>query len=161
MYRVVSDSNARHLIDKQSGFSMLEIVAVVLILALYVALSGSLLTSDRSGISVKADMHKVAARLRQARSHAIREQSVVSAVIDTERRLVAANDGARTIKLDPRYLLNVTTAQTDLGRNGIARVRFFPNGGASGATLEFVYGSSRHEVRVNWLTGRVSTRQTN
>ena len=143
----------------QAGFSLLEMVAVVLILAFSVALAGSLLTGDRTGISIRADVEKVAVRLRQARLSAIREQSIISAVIDTERRLITASDGRGSIRLDPRYRLNVIAAQSARQGNGVVGVRFYSNGGSSGATVEFLYRSSRHELRVNWLTGRIRTRQ--
>ena len=159
MYSARRNNERSGVPNAQAGFSLLEVVAIVLIFALAVPLTGSLLTSDRTGISVRADVEKVAVRLRQARLSAIRERSIISAFIDTERRLVTASDGRGSIRLDPRYRLNVIAAQSARHGNGDAGVRFYSNGGSSGATLEFLYGSSRHELRVNWLTGRIRTRQ--
>jgi general secretion pathway protein H len=39
----------------------------------------------------------------------------------------------------------------------MAGVRFFPNGSSTGATIDLRTERQAYEVRINWLTGRVST----
>jgi len=54
--------------------------------------------------------------------------------------------------------MSVTAADSERLSPVTAGLRYFPNGSSTGATIEFQAERQGYEVRINWLTGRVSVR---
>lgn len=109
-----------------------------------------------SGITLDDAARKLALGLRTARSTAIRTNSPVAFVVDTESRRFG-HDSLTTLAGDdpPIAMSLVTTSESRLGA-AAGTIRFFPDGGSTGGGVELVQRSRSLEVRVDWLTGRVS-----
>jgi general secretion pathway protein H len=51
--------------------------------------------------------------------------------------------------------VSIKTAQEDLS-NGVAKLRFFPDGSATGGRITLEKNKLSQEININWLTGHVS-----
>lgn len=102
-------------------------------------------------------MLSVSGALTEARTKAVKEAKQVVFRIDTKNRLLGSNETGQTIEIPPRVQLTALVAQGEVRGDGSAGIRFYPAGGSSGGTLSFTYIGLVYEVRVNWLTGNVST----
>lgn len=155
----ISPAGSRHL-NREAGFSLLELLAVVVIVAIAATSVLSWRGSGSARVSIQAEAALVAVRLREARAMAIRNGRSTLVMIDTGSGRVDAPTGSVRIGKGEDTAITATTAASEQRSEKLVGVRFFPNGSSTGATLRFMRGRHSAEVRVNWLTGRVSLQQS-
>ncbi|MQP68101.1 type II secretion system protein GspH [Niveispirillum sp. SYP-B3756] len=125
---------------RQAGFTLLEMLVVLLLLGVATALVAPRLASG--GARLDGDTRLLASRLAAARDQAVRQGRAVE------------------ISLDARGLSQGTSltvaGEVERGADGLARLRFLPDGSASGAEIRLrgPHGGER-AIAVDWLTGRV------
>jgi general secretion pathway protein H len=128
-------------------------MAIVAVSALYRAPS--------AGIQLRAAAQLAASRLRDLRATALMSGSERLATIDVNARAIRFSDGRAPLQLARSIDVAVTGAESERRSQGMAGVRFFPNGSSTGATIQLRSQRQAYEVRINWLTGRVSTAPIN
>jgi general secretion pathway protein H len=140
----------------EAGFTLFEMMIVMVIVAMTMA-SMSLLYREPSGASrAKAAALHAASRLRDLRAAAMVSGSERFAEIAPSKGILSFGDGRAALLLDPSIEITVTAADSERRSPGTAGIRFFPNGSSTGATIKLRSDRQSYEVRVNWLTGRVS-----
>jgi general secretion pathway protein H len=145
-----------HMRPGEAGFTLFEMLVVMTIVAMTMA-SMSLLYRTPSGASLaKSTALLTASRLRDLRAVAMSTGSERFAEIAPAARVLNFSDGRPAVRLDPSIEIAVTAADSERRSPGTAGIRFFPNGSSTGATITLKSDRQSYEVRVNWLTGRVS-----
>jgi general secretion pathway protein H len=140
---------------RQAGFTLVEILAVLVVLALAAGLVSTQLGARHSGEVLQAAAHELASRCRAARAAAIRKAESRTVVIDMANRVVTAGTDTPSLRIaDAIRIVSETSAAEQRGRK-VAGIRFFPNGASTGGKVRLETGWQAYEVRVNWLTGRV------
>lgn len=147
--------------SRQAGFTLFELLAVMVILGMLITAVSALYLKPSSGVQLKAAVQLTASRLRDLRAAAMANGATRSATFDVNTRVVRFSDGRAPLQLERSIALTVTGAESEKKAKGIGGVRFFPNGSSSGATIELRSERQAYEVRINWLTGRVSTAALN
>ncbi|MCH9807966.1 MAG: GspH/FimT family pseudopilin [Alphaproteobacteria bacterium] len=140
----------------EAGFSLIELLAVVVILSIATMSVLSWRGSGSARVSIQAEAARVAVRLREARVMAIRNGRPTLVTVDTGTGRIDGPTGSVLIGRGGNTAITATTAASEQQSGQRVGIRFFPNGSSSGATLRFSRGRHGAEVRVNWLTGRVS-----
>ena len=145
--------------DGEAGFTLLELLAVLVILgvaatAVIAAGRGSAETAKVRSFLIQAE-----AMMRQARTDAIATVVEQDVVIDAEGRRLA--HPARGVAVDVPAALTLDGTLARLPEAGTAGhvIRFFPDGGSTGARLAFRHRGAVYELRVNWLTGHADVRR--
>ncbi len=140
---------------REHGFTLLELLVVLGILALALALVAPSLNAARLGIAVRSAGYELAAHLRSARA-AARETNVERALtIDIEGRRYWAEGVVAPRQLPRGIAIDLTVPASERIAANAARIRFFPDGSASGARVVLDDGRSATAIRVDWLTGDV------
>jgi general secretion pathway protein H len=130
-----------------SGFTLLEILIVVAVLALVLTLILRRGPLTSPALSVRGTAGEVVQALRTARSEAIADGHPVVLLLDPARRAyVTTGSAPRVLHAPPPMMIMAPS-------NGI---RFMPDGSSSGGDVAVEQGGHRAEITVNWLTGRVS-----
>lgn len=143
---------------RQAGFTLVELLAVLVILGLAAVAVVRLGQSSAEAARVRAFLVEAEAMMRQARVRAIETVSAQDVVIDVEgRRLLAP--GGRALAVPEAVSLEGTLAAVPEAGQGPHVVRFFPGGGSTGASLPFRFRGAVYELRVNWLTGYADVRR--
>lgn len=138
-----------------SGFTLLELLAVLLILALVTAFVVPSLGGG-AAVDIKSAALSLAAGLRQTRNQALNDNRPAVLALDVEKREFQLPGERRVRKLPQRVDISLFTARSEqLGENR-AGIRFFPDGSSTGGRITLSTGSMRYLVDVDWLTGRVS-----
>jgi general secretion pathway protein H len=140
-------------IDRRAGFTLVETMAVMMI----VALVSSLVVAWGSGSGrarLKAVALEAAALLRRERLGAMLSGKPRYVALDVPARALIGESGGKLavpqdVSLD---LLAAEGASDDLR----AVARFEPDGASTGAVLAFAKESARYDVRVDWFSGKVS-----
>lgn len=142
--------------DRQSGFTLIEIIAVLMVLAILAGLAGTRM-SARSGSGVlQATAYELAARCRATRAQAIRRGADQTVVIDMANRMVSAGEGRPPLSIPATIGILTDTSAADQRSRSTAAIRFHPNGSSTGGKIRLESGRQAYEIHVNWFTGRVS-----
>ena len=139
----------------QGGFTIIELLVVMVIMALAYTLASPMISSGVSGAELKASARQIAAGLRKARSDAIsrRQESVLT--LDLASRQFQLTGDARVYRLPPSVAVKVFTAQSELVGGTAGAIRFFPDGGSTGGRITLSANARNYDVDINWLTGQV------
>jgi len=139
----------------QHGFTLLEMVAVLAVAGLMLGLAVS------SGRPVSASTHarlaagEIASALRSARAQAIAADRPVAVAFDLAgHRYRIGEEEWRAVAPVVTMVLLTTAPQASSSSSG--RIRFTPDGSASGGRITLQGGGRRIRIGVDWLTGRVS-----
>jgi general secretion pathway protein H len=140
---------------RADGFTLLELIATLLLLGLVYALAGPALEPGPTSIEVKAAARQLAAGLRKARGTAIAGHRDAVLTLGVESREFSVSGDPRTYKLPDRIDLAVFTAQAETMSEKTGGIRFFADGSSTGGRIAVSGGTTRLEVDVDWVTGRV------
>jgi general secretion pathway protein H len=139
--------------DRKAGFTLIEVVAVMMIIALMSALIIPMMTGTGRG-TLRALTLQVAALLRRERLGAVLSGRDRQVFLDGERR-VLVGDGGDTVPI-PRDVVFDVLGANELWSGRLAIVRFHPDGASTGAVLKLSRESAGYEIRVNWYTGGIA-----
>jgi general secretion pathway protein H len=143
---------------RELGFTLLELIVVLGILALVLAIVAPSLNRARLGIAVKSAAYELAANLRSTRAAALAGNLERALTIEFSRRQYWAEGVVAPRQLPRAVAVDLAVPESErLGANA-ARVRFFPDGSASGAGFVLMDRRSSASVSVDWLSGDVRVR---
>lgn len=145
----------------EAGFTLIEMLAVLVIIALAAAAISTLYRAPSGASQVKTAALLAASRLRDLRSGAMTTGIETIAEIDTSHRILSFGSRISPIQLSSAVVLEVTSADSERRSDFVSGIRFFPNGGSTGGAIVFRSRGAAYELRINWLTGRVSTTHIN
>lgn len=139
--------------DRRAGFTLIEVVAVMLIIALVASLAVTMMPNTGRG-GLKALTLEAAALLRRERLGAVLTGRDRQVSLDGERRILVGDGGdvlaiPRDVAVD---ILGIDALWS--GRQAV--VRFTPDGASTGAVLKLSRENAEYEIRVNWYTGGVA-----
>lgn len=138
---------------RTAGFTLIEVVCVLAIIALIAALVLPAIPRATSRARLEAYALEAAALLTADRNAAIRRRTEIATALDAGARAIRSGSGAGRIDLPRDVAFDALLAQTCNGRNAGATIAFFPSGMSCGGTIELRRGNVGYQVRVNWLTG--------
>lgn len=142
-----------------NGFTLLELLAVLVILALVAAFVVPSLGRS-TGTELEAATRTLAAGLRQARSDAVNRNREAALTLDVEKREFRLTGDERVHELPESIRLELFTARSELESEQRGAIRFFSDGGSTGGRITISNDAGRRLVDVDWLTGRVRVMET-
>lgn len=140
----------------QHGFTLLEILIVLVIGVLLVALVPPLLSGMSGATELRGAARQLAAGLRNARNEAVVRQQEAVLTLDLERRRFGVTGDLREIALPESVALKLYTAQSELLDSTTGGIRFFPDGSSTGGFITVSGPKLAYRVNVDWLTGAVA-----
>jgi general secretion pathway protein H len=153
MERVVPAMPQTRTADRRAGFTLIEVVAVMLIIALVASLAFAMMPGTGRG-RLKALALETAALLRRERLGAVMTGRERQVSIDGEQR-VLVGDGGDVVAVPRDVVLDILGIDA-LWSGRQAVVRFHPDGASTGAVLKLSREKAEYEIRVNWYTGSVA-----
>ena len=144
------------MISRVRGFSMLELLVVLAIMALVTAAVMPMLGKGVSTTELKSAARSLASGLRLARSEAVSQHRQTFLVLDVAGRRFKVDQDPKQYALPRDVELKLFTAQKDLVDESVGSIRFFPDGGSNGGRITVASGERKYEVDVDWLTGRIA-----
>lgn len=145
----------------EAGFTLFEMLAVLVIVALTAGAISMLYRTPSSDAQLKTASLMAASRLRDIRSGAMISGTDRVAVIDVVSKSIEFSNGISPLKLPLSIDLDVMSADSERLSPTAAGIRFFPNGSSTGGTINLRSRDKAYEIRINWLTGRVSSAAIN
>lgn len=142
--------------DSAAGFTLLEMMVVLAILALALAVVPVHLMNATGGQALKSDVRMLIGALNYARTRAISSNTPVALVLDRENMRLTINGSQQIGSLSKTTTFGIVDQGAFQARTPTI-VQFYPEGGSSGGELLLSYERDGYRVSVNWLTGAVST----
>lgn len=137
----------------EAGFSLIEVVAVMLIIALVSGLAVAMMPGTGRA-QLKAVALDTAALIRRERLGAVLTGSHRKVSVDGDRR-VFVGDGGGVVAIPRDVVVDILGVNERLsGRQTV--VRFQPDGASTGTVLRLSRQGAEYEIRVNWYTGGVA-----
>jgi general secretion pathway protein H len=138
--------------ERRAGFTLVEMLAVMTIIALVVALVVTLIPGTGRA-QLKAVALQTAALFRRERLDAILTARSRDVSIDGARRALVG-DGGDFVAIPRDVTVDILGLDEQwVGRQAV--VRFLPDGASSGTVVKLSREGATYEVRVNWYTGGV------
>ncbi|MGI9333754.1 MAG: GspH/FimT family pseudopilin [Gammaproteobacteria bacterium] len=136
------------------GFTLLELMVVLAILAMTAAFVVPAITSG-SSTELTAGARSLVSALRHAREQAITSGRSNAVTIDVDRRAFTSGPGNRTRNFGDKVKVSLFTARSERLGEGQGAIRFFPDGSSTGGRVTLTLQKLEVAVDVDWLTGRV------
>jgi len=136
------------------GFTLLEIILVMAIIALASVLAAAAMGGGFRGMQLSASAKQIASNLRFTRAQAIATGQSQRFVIDPHAHTWQApksHHGEIPAKLAVAFI-GAREVQPHPGEGAIA---FFPDGASTGGRVRLSSGKAQWTVDVAWLTGQV------
>lgn len=139
----------------EAGFTLLEMVCVLAIMALLVAISLPRVPMSTSRPKLEAYAIQIATLLKADRNAALGRRLAVGAVVDAPGRTIRAGSSARFIRVPDDVEFDALLPQRCNGRYVPSTITFLPSGMSCGGAIRLTRFGTGFDVRVNWLTGGV------
>ena len=140
---------------REAGFTLIEVVCVLAIVALLAALVLPAFPTATSQTRLAGYAVDVAALLKGDRNAAIRSHAMVSTLLDVDRRAVRSGARAVAVQVPQDVAFSALLAQRCAGRMVGSTIDFFPSGASCGGVIAISRQGVGYQIRVNWLTGGV------
>jgi general secretion pathway protein H len=141
--------------DAERGFTLLEIVCVLAIIALLAAVLLPFIPHETSRSRLQAYALQAATLLKADRNAAIRNRTNVATVVDAQARAIRSGASRAVIRIPDDVRFDALLPQTCRQRTALSTISFFANGTSCGGTIALTRFDAGFEIRVNWLTGRI------
>ncbi|MBB4196397.1 general secretion pathway protein H [Rhodoblastus sphagnicola] len=136
---------------RRAGFSLLEMLAALTIIALAGAFAAQVLRPKSPRLRLEVAARALCATLRAAQARALATQTPAFVSIDVNARSYASSVGGLG-RLPADASVTLTLAKDEAGA-GQGAIKFFPGGGASGGDIALTLEGRAAKISVNWLTG--------
>ena len=137
------------------GFTLLEVLVVLVIIALATTLAAMALGGGLEGMRLRSSSKEIAAQLRYARTQAIATGVPQRFAIDPRgHRWQGA--GKRHGKIPPSLGVDFIGAREVQSRAGEGAILFFPDGASTGGRVRLSVKRAAWRIDVAWLTGEVT-----
>lgn len=144
------------------GFTLLELLIVMLIMGIVAGLTGIIVSKKSSGIELKKVARGISATLRFARSRAISEKKTYFFVVNNISMTYGLHDVRISDNDELRYMNLTKALPPDVRKikynnvvEDLFHIEFTPQGSSSGGVVEIRDDSRKYIISINRLTGRV------
>ena len=151
-------------ISRSTGFTLVEIVIVLIIMAVGAALAGIAITSS-SGLTLKTFARELSATLRYARNHAVSEKHQYCFVINQDDGMYRLYGDEKNEEGDPLPVIEKQIPEDIeivIGEEGDDTyvLEFFPHGNTSGGVIEVQNERGKMLlIAVNRLSGKIEVKE--
>lgn len=139
---------------QQAGFSLIEIIAVLVIISLIMALTVTSITRSLDSTRVRVAAKDITSALRYTRGQAILSHEEQTLDFDLDKKTYQA-PGKDAVELPEGLELKLLTARDEVSSENVGKIRFFPDGSSTGGRVTVLAGEREWRINVGWLTGEI------
>jgi general secretion pathway protein H len=143
-----------------AGFTLIEMLVVVTILALIVSVALPFFARTRSdSLRLQSAANTLLAALRLTRAKAILGNTEAALVIDVDRHTFES-PAIPMRAFEPEVLVALKVAEPERSARSLGGFRFFPDGSSTGGDLSLRLHGLEAKICVYWLTGEARQGET-
>ena len=145
--------------SRQSGFTLIELVAVVVLIGIALSVVSLSFSKSMSSAKIQAATRDLVAALRYTRGQAIVTGRQAALDLDIQSNTYQA-PGKPIVKLPQGMQMMLLTADSEQTSATSGRIRFFPDGASTGGHVSVRLGEREWRINVSWLTGQVTREES-
>ncbi|GDX85490.1 type II secretion system protein GspH [Methylococcaceae bacterium] len=138
-----------------AGFTLLELIVVLAIVALGYSAVAVNFSSGNDAMALKAAARDLTSGLRYVRSQAMLSHESATLDFNLSNNSYSLTGQKKIYTLPENIDVTINTAKEEL-HDGVAKLRFFPDGSSIGGRVTLEKKSHVQEININWLTGHVT-----
>ncbi|MEI6746014.1 MAG: GspH/FimT family pseudopilin [Methylococcaceae bacterium] len=138
-----------------AGFTLLELIVVLAIVSLGYAAVGVNFSAGNDAMELKAAARDLSSGLRYIRSQAMLSHETATLDFNLNHNSYSLTGQNKIYTIPENIDVTVNTAKDEL-HDGIAHLRFSPDGSSIGGRITLEKKSHIQEININWLTGHVT-----
>lgn len=138
------------------GFTLLELIIVLMVSVLGFAVIGSNISSGNQSTRLKAAARDIASALRYAHGQALITQKPVSVAINLGENSYRISNRDKVYRLEKEIDISLTVAEEEFAEGREGSIRFFADGSSTGGRIILEWGQQLRRIDVNWITGAVT-----
>ena len=138
-----------------AGFTLLELIVVLAIVALGYSAVAVNFSSGNDAMALKAAARDLTSGLRYVRSQAMLSHETATLDFNLSNNSYSLTGQDKIYTLPENIDVTINTAKDEL-HDGVAQLRFFPDGSSIGGRIRLEKKSHVQEININWLTGHVT-----
>jgi general secretion pathway protein H len=138
------------------GFTLLELLIVLVISVLGLTVVGTNISSGNPGTRLKAAARDVASALRYAHGQALVSRKPVSVSINLADNSYRVSNQHQRYRLADEIEISLTVAEEEFRDDQEGSIRFFGDGSSTGGRITLEWGNLLRRIDVNWITGAVT-----
>lgn len=139
-----------------SGFTLIELTVVLLVMVLGLAVVGINFSSGRAGTQIRSVARDLVSALRYTRGEALIRHEQTTLTIDFTENSYRISTRAKRYKIPDSIAVTLVTAQSERRGAGTGAIRFFPDGSSTGGRVTLERDRFIRRIDVNWLTGQIA-----
>jgi general secretion pathway protein H len=144
---------AGHADAGEEGFTLLEIVCVLAIVAMLAAIVLPAIPRGTTLPRVEAYALQTAALLNADHTAAQRQNREIATLVDAPDRTIRSGASSVVLQFPSDVVMETLLAQQCNARDAGATIRYLPSGMSCGGVVSLTRQGAGFQVRVNWLTG--------
>ena len=137
-----------------AGFTLIEMLVALAIIAIIMAIALPRLTRPSDGVRLAAAAREVTGALRLTRSASIAANAEHVWRLDVEKRRFSASAGSAERSLPPDIRAELKVAEPERISASRGGIRFFPDGSSTGGEIALSLKGRSIKLCVHWLTGQ-------
>lgn len=137
------------------GFSLIELMVVMVLVMLLFAVVGVSVSRSVAGAEMRSAERELTAGLRHTRGQAIIQRQQQVFLVDASNRTWQAAGRQPTV-LPEGIEITLNTARSELTGEGAGGIRFYPDGASTGGSIVLSAQEREWHIAVAWLTGEIS-----
>jgi type II secretion system protein H len=147
-----------------NGFTLLELVLVLLLMSLIAGLTLPFVSSTLDRITLQSEVRQIASALQFARSEAISKKTLYTFNIDIDEnhywlRIPKQEEATQPKPIDKTVRILDYQGTDEIITEGAFMILFYPRGNSSGGTIRFISITDKDEeniyaVNINPITGK-------
>jgi general secretion pathway protein H len=141
--------------NAEDGFTLLEMVCILAIIAMLTAVLLPNISRDTSRPRLEAYAVETASLLKADRTAAIRHRVQIATQIDAGARSLRSGSTGQILRVPDDVAFDAILPNRCNDRPAFSTISFFPTGMSCGGTVMLSRLGASYEIRVNWLTGGV------
>ena len=144
------------MLKSSQGFTLLELIIVLVISVLGFAAVAVNINSGNSSTRLEAVARDLASALRYAHGQALLTHKPVTVSVDLSANHYTISDRERIYDFDEQIEVSLTVAEEAFSEGESGGIQFFPDGSSTGGRITLEWGKQLRRIDVNWITGAVS-----
>ena len=137
------------------GFTLVELLVVLVILVAGLSIIGPNISSGQSSTQIKAAARDMGSALRFVRGQALATQQPARFSLDLTQNSYRVAGRDKTYQIPKNIEITLVTAQSEITGEGQAQIVFFPDGSSYGGRITLELEAFKKQIDINWLTGNV------
>lgn len=146
----------RFAVNTAQGFTLLELIIVLLISVLGFAVVGSNISSGNQSTRLQAAARDIASALRYAHGQALMTRQPVSVAVNLGDNSYRISNRDKIFHLNSEIDISLVVAEEEFAEGEEGSIRFFGDGSSTGGRITLEWGAQLRRIDVNWITGEVA-----